>query len=152
MSTTPNGAGSVMAVARPSGTTQATAGTCTITIDEIPAGQLGEFSIGQSSDSPYDVSGKPTGRTTFAGTYKARVCKGTGDNYTVVLSPEEKAWTAEWKGLSGATESEPLRTVSPVSTPIALPTSTVSQQPSRRPVQSGDWVCSGDVCPGRECP
>jgi len=69
---------------------------CTIEIDEVLVEQQGEFTIGEPSDSPMYITGKFTSDETFAGTYVIAVCK-SGDKFTVVLSPEEEDWSAEWK-------------------------------------------------------
>ena len=71
--------------------------TCTIQVDEIAAGPDGDFTIGESSKSSNYITGKFTNDSTFSGTFKIAACKGQGDKYTVVLKPEEKPWSAEWK-------------------------------------------------------
>jgi len=121
-------------------------GSCTITFEEIQLGQAGDFEIGTSNDSSNHITGKLNGPTTFAGTYKIKVCKGLGDQYTVVLSPEDKPWQAAWKGEAAgqgesagqgqATAAAARPTLPP---PPTAPTLTPTPKPSTSAPPSGSW-------------
>jgi WD40 repeat protein len=104
---------------------------CTIESDSIAVGADGTLSIGAGEDAAVTLKGQFAGRR-FAGTYKVAVCPA-GDLYTVVLNPEERAWSAEWQGEGAPAEPVALATTAPVSTPAAAPGQTRGPTPAAAP-------------------
>jgi photosystem II stability/assembly factor-like uncharacterized protein len=102
--------------------------SCTIEIDEIVVGEQGEFTVGQPQDSPMYLTGQFSGANHLTGTYKVALCK-KGDQYTMVFSPEEKSWSAEWTGSQKA--SKPPAVASTVAAATHTP---VSVPPTRTPM------------------
>ncbi len=115
-------------------------GSCTITLDDIQLGQAGDFEIGKSDDSSNYINGKLSSPMAFTGAYKIKVCKGSGDQYTVVLSPEDKPWQAIWKGeVAGQGQAKAVAAQPTLPSPTTAPTLTPVPKPSTAAPSSGSW-------------
>lgn len=121
-------------------------GSCTIALDEIQIRQAGDFEIGKSDDSSNHITGKLASPTTFTGTYKIKVCKGAGDQYTVVISPEDNAWQAAWKGeaagqgeAAGRGQATAVAARPTLPSPTTAPTLPPTPKPSTSAPSSGNW-------------
>jgi len=112
---------------------------CTLTLDELTIGQDGEVihgkpdgeSLAGNFKSTLYVTGRFTGETALAGTYRIGICHQSGDTYTAMDPPAEGVWNAEWKDSSVASTVAAL--VAPSRTPTRMPTRTPAATATPRP-------------------
>ena len=115
--------------------------TCTVKLDELVIGQHHEItwgepigeSVGGTFKSTLFITGRFTGETALAGTYRIGICHQRGDTYTAIDPPVEGAWNAGWKDPSNPPTVVPLPSPTATATPRPSPTETSAPTPTPTP-------------------
>jgi len=103
--------------------------TCTIEIDAIDVGDDAKFTVGEPEDAPFYVAAEFIDAIHLAGTFKIALCSD-GEQYSVVLQPEEKRWSAAWVGSSTGSAGTAAPATEPPVPPATVEVATSTLPPS----------------------